>query len=358
MKKRIIGAIILSVMMFVTACGSAGAGAGAAAPADTAKAADSGSAEESKAAPGGDYTIKMSTQLSEGSPFVDGFYAWADAVKEKTDGHVTIEVYTSAALGSDEDVIEQALQGANVAVLTDCGRMGNYVKEMGILNAAYFADNYEEMQKFMDTDTFKGWTDELESQHGIKILNFGWCDGFRHFLTNKPIYSPDDLKGVLIRTPGADVWSKSIESLGATPVSTVGWADVYNAVQTKTIDGAEGQTSASYPAALYEVLDYMDQTGHILLMNGIIVGEKFWDTIPEDYQKIIIDECAKAAENASKVVAEKASENKEKMAEAGMTIIPPEEIDIDAFRKASEKAYEELGFTELRKELYDKIGKK
>ncbi|SFU83157.1 C4-dicarboxylate TRAP transporter substrate-binding protein [Butyrivibrio sp. INlla21] len=353
MKKKVIGAMLMAVSMLVVACGSAGT-TGTNSGADSAEAAPA----SDKAAAGGDYTIKMSTQLSEGSPFVDGFYAWADAVKEKTDGHVTIEVYPSAALGSDEDVIEQALQGANVAVLTDCGRMGNYVKEMGILNAAYFADNYEEMQKFMETDTFKGWTDELESQHGIKILNFGWCDGFRHFLTNKPIYSPDDLKGVLIRTPGADVWSKSIESLGATPVSTVGWADVYNAVQTKTIDGAEGQTSASYPAALYEVLDYMDQTGHILLMNGIIVGEKYWETIPEEYQKIIIDECAVAAQNASKVVQDQAADNEAKMAEAGMTIIPPEEIDIEAFRKASEKAYEELGFTELRAELYEKIGKK
>ncbi len=303
------------------------------------------------------YNIKMSTQLSEGSPFVDGFYAWADAVNERTDGHVQIEVYSSAALGSDEDVIEQALQGANVAVLTDCGRMGNYVEEMGILNAAYFADSYEEMEKFMDTDTFRGWTDQLESEHGIVVLNFGWCDGFRHFLTNKPIYSPDDLKGVLIRTPGAAVWSKSIESLGATPVSTVGWADVYNAVQTKTIDGAEGQTSASYPAALYEVLDYMDQTGHILLMNGIIVGEKFWSTIPEEYQQIIIEECANAAADASAVVAEKASEYEGLMAEKGMTIIPPEEIDIAAFREASEAAYEALGFTELRAKLYEEIGK-
>ena len=306
----------------------------------------------------GSYNIKMSTPLSEGSPFVNGFYAWADAVKARTDGKVQIEVYTSAALGSDEDVIEQALQGANVAVLTDCGRMGNYVKEMGILNAAYFADSYDEMEKFMQTDTFKGWTNQLEKEHGIVVLNFGWCDGFRHFLTNKPIYSPDDLKGVLIRTPGAAVWSKSIESLGATPVSTVGWADVYNAVQTKTIDGAEGQTSASYPAALYEVLKYMDQTGHILLMNGIIVGEKFWNTIPEEYQQIIIEECAKAAADASAAVAAKASEYEGLMAEKGMTIIPPEEIDIAAFRAASEAAYKELGFTELRAKLYEEIGNK
>ena len=72
------------------------------------------------------------------------------------DESVIITEYT----GSDEDVIEQALQGVNVAVLTDCGRMGNYVKEMGILNAAYFADSYEEMEKFMNTDVVKPHMDE------------------------------------------------------------------------------------------------------------------------------------------------------------------------------------------------------
>lgn len=355
MKKRLLATVMACAMVVgLTACSAT---AESATPAATTAEAKEEATAEGTADSGETYVIKMSTQLSEGSPFVDGFYAWADAVDKKTDGHVKIEVYPSAALGNDEDVIEQALQGANVAVLTDCGRMGNYVPEMGILNAAYFADSYEEMQKYMETETFKGWTDQLASEHGIKILNFGWCDGFRHFLTNKPVYSPADLDGVLIRTPGADVWSKSIESLGATPVSTVGWADVYNAVQTKTIDGAEGQTSASYPAALYEVLSYMDQTGHILLMNGIMVGDKFWSTIPEEYQNIIIEECAVAAGNASQVVADKAAEYESEMATKGMTIIPPEDIDMEAFRTASEKAYKELGFEELRAKLYSEIGK-
>ncbi|HHT50503.1 MAG TPA: TRAP transporter substrate-binding protein DctP [Eubacteriaceae bacterium] len=304
------------------------------------------------------YTLKMSTQLSEGTPFVKGFNAWAEAVKERSDGKLIIEVYPGAALGSDEDVIEQALQGVNVAVLTDGGRMANYVKDIGIINTAYIAENYEEMVKIVESDTFKEWTSELSSKHGIEVLNFGWFDGPRHFLTNKPIYSPSDLEGVLIRTPGADVWSKSIEALGATPVSTVGWAEVYNAVQSKVIDGAEGQTSASYPAALHEVLNTMSQTGHFLLMNGIIVGEKWLSSLPEEYKTILIEECAIAAENASKEVIENASVFEAEMAKAGMTIIPPEEIDIEAFKKASDKAYEELGFVELREKIYKDIGKK
>lgn len=302
------------------------------------------------------YTLKMSTQLNEGSPFVEGFKAWAEAVKERTDGKLVIEVYPSAALGSDEDVIEQALEGVNVAVLTDGGRMANYVSDIGILNTAYIADNYEEMVKITESDTFKGWVEELSSQHGIEVLNFAWYDGPRHFLTNKPIKSPADLSNLLIRTPGADVWSKSIAALGATPAS-LGWNDVYNGVQTKVIDGAEGQTSASYPARLYEVLSHMSKTGHIQLMNGIIVGKKWFETLPEEYQTILKEECAKAAAEASKVVMEKAAEYEADMANNGMTIIEADEIDIEAFKNAAEKAYEELGYVELRQQIYEEIGK-
>lgn len=302
------------------------------------------------------YTLKMSTQLNEGSPFVQGFKAWAEAVKERTDGKLIIEVYPSGALGSDEDVIEQALEGVNVAVLTDCGRMANYVPDMGIINTAYIADSYEEMIKIIESETFNGWVEELSSKHGIEVLNFTWYDGPRHFLTNKPIYSPDDLKGLLIRTPGADVWSKSVEALGATPAA-LGWNDVYNAVQTKAIDGAEGQVSASYPARLYEVLKYMSKTAHIQLMNGVIVGEKWLSTLPEEYKTILKEECAKAAADASKAVMEKAEEYEAEMAKNGMTIIEADEIDIEAFKKAAEKAYEELGYVELREKIYQEIGK-
>jgi TRAP-type C4-dicarboxylate transport system substrate-binding protein len=73
---------------------------------------------------------------------VDGFKAWAKAVEEKTSGNLQIQVFPSAQLGSDEDVIEQALQGVNVAVLTDGGRMANYVKDIGIIGMPYIADNY------------------------------------------------------------------------------------------------------------------------------------------------------------------------------------------------------------------------
>jgi TRAP-type C4-dicarboxylate transport system substrate-binding protein len=107
------------------------------------------------------YILKMSTQLAPDSVMVQGFNEWADKVKAKTEGVLTIEVYPSAQLGSDEDVIEQAIQGANVAVLTDGGRMSNYVKDIGIIGMPYIADNYAELRKITETPIFEGWMKQL-----------------------------------------------------------------------------------------------------------------------------------------------------------------------------------------------------
>lgn len=264
-----------------------------------------------------------------------------------------MEVYPSAQLGSDDDVIEQAEQGVNVAMLTDGSRMGQYVKEMGIIGAPYFADNYEDVLKITQGETFKSWEKQLSEQHGIRVLSFNWYDGPRHFLTNEPISKPEDLNGLRIRTAGAPVWQESVKALGATPIS-MPWGEAYSAVQQGAIDGAEAQHTSTYPSRMYEVVKYVNKTGHFQLVNGIIVGEKWFQTLPQDLQTLLIEETtAVAAENAKQIAAMQ-TEIEEKLKAEGMEIV---EVDVEPFKKAAEKAYEVLGLTELREQIYKEMGK-
>jgi TRAP-type C4-dicarboxylate transport system substrate-binding protein len=305
-------------------------------------------------AAGRTYTLKMSTQLNETHPMVDGFKEWAKNVEAKTNGGIVIQVYPSAQLGSDEDVIEQALQGVNVAVLTDGGRMGNYVREIGIIGMPYIVDNYDELLTIMRTDTFAEWEKQLVSNDGIRVLAFNWYDGPRHFLTNVPVRTPADLKGQRIRTPGAPVWARSVEAMGATPIA-MGWNDSYNAVQSKSIDGVEAQHTASFGARLYEVVKYINKTGHFQLANGIIVGEKWFSQLPADYQQILIDECQAAAAVNARVVERVADDYEQQMVDKGMTVV---EADRNAFRTAADTAYTVLDFASLRDQIYAEMGKK
>lgn len=299
------------------------------------------------------YELKMSTQLSDTSPMVEGFKEWGKKVQEKTNGGIKITVFASATLGSDEDVIEQAVQGVGVAVLTDGGRMSNYVHDVGIIGMPYMADSYEEVQAITESATFKGFDDDFAAE-GIHILAYNWYDGPRNFYTNKVINAPGDLAGQRIRTPGAPVWAESVAALGATPVA-MPWTEAYNAIQSGSIDGAEVQSTSAFPASMWEVTKNMSRTEHFQLANFIMVGQKWFDTLPAEYQAILAEECkAAAAENAQTIIAT-ATDFEKQMVEKGLIINEPDKA---VFKQASDAAYTKLGFTELRDKIWSEIGKK
>ncbi|MCR5288842.1 MAG: C4-dicarboxylate TRAP transporter substrate-binding protein [Treponema sp.] len=299
------------------------------------------------------YTLKLSTQLNETSVMVQGFKELAENVKTKSGGRLQIQVYPSAQLGNDEDVIEQAIQGVNVAVLTDGGRMGNYVKDIGIIGMAYFADTYDDVLKVTQGNTFAKWVDELASKNDIRVLSFNWYDGSRSFYTHKPVNAPADLKGLRIRTPGAPAWAESVSALGATPIA-MPWNDTYSGIQSKALDGCEVQLTSAVPARLYEVVKYLDKTEHFQLINGLIVGEKWFKTLPEDLQKLLVTETQAEGEKNARIVEAKSAELEAELVKQGITIV---NVDKEPFKKAADAAYDKLGFAELRKQIYKEIGK-
>jgi tripartite ATP-independent transporter DctP family solute receptor len=276
-------------------------------------------------------------------------------VNERTKGGMDVQVFHSAQLGVEEDIIEQLRQGANVGQNTDSARLGNYVPEIAIMNGPYFVDNYQDVFKLGALPSIKSWKLRLENNYGIKILSFNWVQGFRHMITNKPIRRPEDLKGLRIRTPGAPIWQESIRSIGATPVA-MAFGEIYAAMQQKVIDGLDNVYNATYAGRLYEVAKYVSETKHILLINFEIVGAKFFNSLPADYQKILVEENEKAAIETSKLVMDKYSaESKQKLIDKGMTIVT--DLDMNAFKKAGEKAYEVLKITDARKQVYKELGK-
>src|SRR4030043_1560449 len=165
------------------------------------------------------YTLKFNHVLGQKEPYHQGFTNWAKNVEEKTKGGLKIEVFHSAQLGVEEDIIEQIRAGANIGQNTDSARMGMYVPGIACLNGPYFAENLAEVEKLTKAPTIKAFHDELANKHGFKVLSFSWVQGYRHFFTNKPIRNPEDLKGLRIRTPPAPIWQEAVRALGATPVA-------------------------------------------------------------------------------------------------------------------------------------------
>lgn len=302
------------------------------------------------------YLLKFNHVLGPKEPYHAGFQKWAKAVEERTKGGLKIEVFPSAQLGVEEDILEQIRAGANVGQNTDSARMGNYVPAIACMNGPYFAETLEEVEKLKRLPTVKGWLDELANKYGFKVLSFSWVQGYRHFFTNKPVRTPEDLKGLRIRTPPAPIWQESVRALGATPVA-LAFGEMYPALQQKVVDGVELVYNNIPAGRFYEVLKYVSETRHIMLINFEVISAKWFNALPPDYQKILVEECDKAGIETSKLIMEKLEkEVKEDLIKKGMIVV--DNVNLPAFKKAGEKAYEVLKIADVKAKVFKELGKK
>jgi TRAP-type transport system periplasmic protein len=298
--------------------------------------------------------LRFNHVLGPKEPYHDGFLKWAKRVGERTNGQLKIEVFHSAQLGKEEDIIEQIRQGANIGQNTDSARMGNYVPGIAVMNGPYFAETLEEVAQLRKAPTVVKWQEELASKFGLKVLSFNWVQGYRHFFTNKPVKTPEDLKGLRIRTPPAPIWQESIRALGAVPVA-MAFGEMYPGLQQKAIDGVELVYNNIPGGRFYEVLKYANETKHIMLINFEVVSAQWFDKLPKEHQAILIEECDKAGEETSREIFRLEAEVEQQLKGRGMTIV--KDIDLGAFRKAGEKAYEVLKIIDAKSAIHKEIGK-
>lgn len=290
------------------------------------------------------HQLNINTALSTEDPIYKGLERMRDRVAERSKGALTIRIFPGSQLGKDEDVLEQARAGANVAVVVDGGRLAVFVKEFGILSAPYLASGFDGIRKVVTSPLFAEWEAKLKATSGHQILSFNWWQGDRHLLTNKPIKVPADLAGIRMRTPGAPVWMETIRAMGATPTA-MGWGEVYPALQQKVIDAAEAQHPATHGARLYEVTKHLTKTSHFNLITGIVTSGAWFDKLPADLQKILREESLAAGDFASRATEESLAKFEADFKAKGMTVA---EVDRTPFIEATKGVYDKLGYGELR----------
>lgn len=288
--------------------------------------------------------LNVNTALTTDDPMYAGLERMKANVEKRTAGKLAIRIYPGSQLGKDEDVLEQARAGANVAVVVDGGRLAVFVKEFGILGAPYLASGFDGIRKVVTSPMLDEWNAKLKSASGHYALSFNWWQGERHLLTNKPITGPADLSGVRMRTPGAPVWMETIRAMGATP-TPMGWGEVYPALQQKVIDAVEAQHPASYGSRLYEVTKHLTKTAHFNLITGIVTSAAWFDKLPADLKTILKEESLAAGDFASKLTQDSLAGIEAEFKAKGMTIA---EIDKAPFVNATKSVYDKLGYGELR----------
>lgn len=247
MRLKKMTAVILSGLMLLplTACGSA---------------SQTGSDAASSVEP--EIVLDMAFENNSSEPIGAGWERAQEIIKEKSGGKMAIEVYPDSQLGDKSSLIDSMLLGEPVCTLADGAFYADYgIKDMGILFGPFLFDDWDQCWTLIESDWYEDQCKKLEEK-GLKIIASNWMYGERHTLTNVPVNSVDDLKGLKIRVPSNEIQSYGFDVLGATSTG-MALGDVYQALQTKTIDGAENPIATLYGRKLHEVAPYLILDGHV-----------------------------------------------------------------------------------------------
>lgn len=291
-----------------------------------------------------DYVLRLANVVAPTEPVNIVAEQLAERVAERTGGRVKIEIFPASQLGGGRDYLEQAALGAPVIGHTDPGYVSTEygVPELAVLAGPFLIQGPEEIPALVGSELVQGWNDRL-AENGLRVLSWNWYFGDRHIISDTGYPEPSDIAGVKIRVPPNPVWTETFDAIDTVGV-TLEWAEVYGGLQQGVVDAAEAPLSTLYGSRLYEVADTITLTGHFIAITGMVMGESYWQTLPEDIQDILLEEFARGGEEMSQMTIESQDEFRQLLEEEGVTFVEP---DNAAYAEATSIFYSNFpGFPE------------
>jgi tripartite ATP-independent transporter DctP family solute receptor len=266
--------------------------------------------------------LKLSEVHAEGYPTALADHEFARLVEEKTEGRVKIEVFTGGTLYGQETEAIEALQLGDLGFArVSASPVGSYVPAINAIQMPYLYKSGAHMWSVLDGEIGQKFLADIEAS-GSGLVGLCYYDaGSRSFYLTKEVHSVADMAGLKIRVQNNEMMVKMVELLGATGVTGIGPNDVYSAISTKVIDGAENnwptyQNMGDYEVAKFYILDQHTRVPEILLASAAAkaaVGADDW---------AIVEECAKATQQFEiNAWAEKEKASEAIVREAGTTVV-------------------------------------
>jgi tripartite ATP-independent transporter DctP family solute receptor len=281
-----------------------------------------------------EFSIKLAHSLSTSEPAHQAAEFFAKNVAARTNGRVQIQVFPGEQLGPGKEVNEMIRQGANVMNITDPGYMSDFVPDIGVLNGPYLIKDPADYDKLLASDWYKGVEKKLEAA-GFKLVMANGFFGQRHLIADKPVRKPEDIAGMTVRVPPNTMWIETFKAMGARP-TTVQWAEVYNALQQNVVAAAEAPLGSLWGSKLHETRKVISMTGHFTAFVMWPINASYFNKLPPDVQKVLLEEGKKAGDEMTRLTLELQNDYVNKFKAAGVTFV---EVDLPAFQKSTSGVY-------------------
>ncbi|GJD66020.1 TRAP transporter substrate-binding protein, partial [Methylobacterium frigidaeris] len=210
----------------------------------------------------------------------------AERVHLETSGKVEIRVFPSSQLGGDMDMLSQLRSGALEFLSFSPLVLSTLVPEAAISGIGFAWSGYDQLWSALDGRLGEHVRGQIEKT-GLVVFEKAWDNGFRHMTSNiAPIVTPNDLRGLKIRVPPSPLWTSIFRAFGASPTS-ISFAELYTALQTRIVDAEENPFAIIKAAKLYEVQRYLSKTNHMWDGYWLLANRRRWNALPVDVQEVI-----------------------------------------------------------------------
>ena len=273
----------------------------------------------------------------EDYPTVMAVKYMSDIISQKTGGKHSIKVYTGNALGGEKDTIEQTKIGALDLVRINVAPMNNICPETMVPTMPFLFRSKEHMRKVLDGPVGDEILKACAAQ-GFVGLAF-YDSGSRSLYTvKKPVKSLADAKGLKIRVQQSDLWVSLLQAMGAN-ATPMPYGEVYTALKTGLVDGAENNWPSYDTSKHHEVAKFYSQTEHSMAPEMLLMSKKIWDTLTPDEQKIFQAAAKESVPYMRKLWDEKEKKSYDLVVKAGAQVI---DVDKKSFQDAMKPVYDKF----------------
>ncbi|WP_036191545.1 TRAP transporter substrate-binding protein [Marinobacterium lacunae] len=285
-----------------------------------------------------DFKIKIShSSPASGDRLEKSLAIFKKNVEERTDGNVSISTFPASQLGGEREQME-GVQFGSIEMAVLVGPISNIYPDIMVFDLPYLFKNRDVAYKVMDGEFGQKILNGLLERTGIRAIAWGE-NGFRHFTNNvRPLETPEDLKGLKIRTMENPAHIAMVNSFGAiaTPMA---FNELYSALQQGVIDGQENPVSLIESMRFYEVQKHLTLDGHVYSPFTFIVNNGFFESLPAEYQRIIQEEAKLWSTNERKLNAEQENAGVERLKQAGMEVVSLSDEVKGQFRESTTPVY-------------------
>lgn len=282
------------------------------------------------------FHLRLAHNLAEDHAVHIAMTAWAEAVEERSNGSISIQIFPNGTLGSETDCITIMRAGGLDMTKVSAATLGNFKNEWNALSVPYVFNDKDHYYNVMDGEIAQ---DMYQLTADAGFIGLTWLDsGSRSFYTAKtPIRTPSDLKGLKIRTMDSQMAIDMMNALGGS-AQVMGYSEIYTGMQQGNVDGAENNVTALRDHS--DVTQYYCFDEHTRIPDIIVLSKTVWDQMSENQRQVLRETAADMTDQYKQAWADFEDEVLEAAVNNGVELI--RDVDMAAFQSACQPIYEKL----------------